>query len=232
MFSRVLEPEVMDTESEAIAYDQMDHHAVNAQYIDDLLETWAWTEPAGRSLLEQPGLRLLDLGTATAQVIVELLARGGDLQVVAIDAAAAMLARGQQNLRGVAGSQQVLLAQADAKRLPVADTSFEIVASNSILHHIPNPAELLPEAVRVCSPGGLIYFRDLLRPRDVEELDWIVATYAAGADAQQRQLFRDSLHAALSLEEMRELVHAFGFARHSVQQSSDRHWTWAARKSI
>jgi len=230
MLSRVLEPEVMDSPSEAIAYDQMDHRAVNARYVDDLLETWAWTEPEGRGLLDLDAVRVLDLGTGTAQIVVELLGRGGKLQVLAVDAAAAMLAQGLRNLQPCARKQQVLLAQADAKRLPVADARFELVASNSILHHIPEPAELLAEGVRVCAAGGLLFFRDLLRPRDEEELDWLVATYAAEADAQQRQLFRDSLHAALSLEEMRELVAALGFPRHSVSQTSDRHWTWAARQ--
>ena len=42
--------------------------------------------------------------------------------------------------------------------------------------------------------------------------------------------FAESLHAALSLDEIRGLVASLGFAAADVQQTSDRHWTWAARK--
>jgi len=42
-------------------------------------------------------------------------------------------------------------------------------------------------------------------------------------------LFRDSLHAALTLEEIRSLVVELGYAAETVTMTSDRHWTWAAR---
>ena len=37
MLKRVLEPEVMDTPEEAIAYDEMDHSEVNRRFVADLL---------------------------------------------------------------------------------------------------------------------------------------------------------------------------------------------------
>ena len=43
-------------------------------------------------------------------------------------------------------------------------------------------------------------------------------------------MFRESLHAALTLDEIREMVAEFGFDPNSVQLTSDRHWTWAAIK--
>jgi hypothetical protein len=43
-------------------------------------------------------------------------------------------------------------------------------------------------------------------------------------------MFEDSLRAALSLDEIRQLVEQLGFAPDCVQATSDRHWTWAARK--
>ena len=50
--------------------------------------------------------------------------------------------------------------------------------------------------------------------------------YAGEATPHQRQMFADSLHAALSLDEIRGLIASLGFARDGVQQTSDRHWTW------
>ncbi len=100
--------------------------------------------------------------------------------------------------------------------------------SNSILHHIPEPGAVLAEAVRTTKSGGRLFFRDLLRPQDLATLNRLVETYAAGTNAHQKRLFTDSLHAALTLAEIQSLVENLGFSRHTVQATSDRHWTWSA----
>jgi len=41
-------------------------------------------------------------------------------------------------------------------------------------------------------------------------------------------MFDDSLRAALSLDEIRDLVSNYGYDKNTVTASSDRHWTWAA----
>ena len=53
--------------------------------------------------------------------------------------------------------------------------------------------------------------------------------YAGAANAHQRKMFGDSLHAALSLAEVQSLVTTLGFHAATVRQTTDRHWTWAAR---
>ncbi len=45
-------------------------------------------------------------------------------------------------------------------------------------------------------------------------------------------MFADSLHAALTLAEVRGIVAKFGFAPDGVQATSDRHWTWTAHKPL
>ena len=42
----------------------------------------------------------------------------------------------------------------------------------------------------------------------------------------QQKMFDDSLRAALSLEEIRELVQRLGLDPAQVTRTSDRHWTW------
>ena len=228
MLSRVLEPEVMDSEADAREYDAMDHSAVNAVFVADLLSALG----GGKYGL----LRVLDLGAGTAQIPIELCRRHPTAHVVAVDAAASMLAIAEKNIAAAGFSDRIETVLADAKELAAtrggahlfASSSFAAVISNSILHHVPAPREVIAEAVRVTTPGGLLFHRDLARPNDEAELQHLVDTYAAGTTDYQRKLFADSLRAALTLDEMRELVADFGFEPETVRMTSDRHWTWVA----
>lgn len=216
---RVLEPEVMDSPDEAATYDCMDHSEVNRRFVDDLLA-------AGFT-----GGDTLDLGTGTALIPIELVARVANCRVMAVDLAVSMLDRARYRLEAHSATERIQLAQVDAKALSFDDESFDCVISNSIIHHLPVPQQCLQEASRVCRPTGLLFFRDLMRPERKSELTQLVETYCGTESAHAQQLFADSLHAALSLDEIRELVGELGFPPETVQPSSDRHWTWSARKS-
>lgn len=215
---RILEPEVMDTPEEARDYNEMDHADVNRAFVDDLL---ACGEISGD---------ILDLGTGTAMIPVELCERVEACRVMATDMSTSMLDLAVYNRAVSSAEQRIQLAQADAKQLRYDDDMFDVVMSNSIIHHIPEPAAVLREAVRVTKLGGLLFFRDLMRPERSEDVSQLVATYAAGANEHQQKMFDDSLRAALNLDEIRELVAGLGFAEETVQATSDRHWTWIARK--
>jgi ubiquinone/menaquinone biosynthesis C-methylase UbiE len=148
---------------------------------------------------------------------------------MAVDAAVSMLELARYNIEAASLMPRIELAHVDAKKMPFTTAMFDVVMSNSIVHHIPEPIDVLREAVRVTRPGGLLFVRDLCRPDTEEQLKQFVELYAGGANEHQRQMFDDSLHAALSLEEIRDLVADLGFMPETVQKTSDRHWTWAAR---
>lgn len=220
---RILEPEVMDSAEEAADYDAMDHSEVNWRFVADLLEAIS-DRAAGM-------LDVLDLGTGTALIPIELCKKFPDCRVMAADAAVSMLELARYNIEVNGMTERIQLAHIDAKKLPFPDAMFDVVMSNSIVHHIPEPMHVLREAIRVAKPGGLLFFRDLLRPQTEEQLQQLVASYTRGANEHQQRMFAESLHAALSLEEIRRLVASLGFAADGVQQNSDRHWTWTGRRS-
>jgi ubiquinone/menaquinone biosynthesis C-methylase UbiE len=219
MLPRILEPEVMDTPEEARDYDAMDHSAVNRVFVADFLAVWDGANP------------IIDFGTGTAQIPIELCRQSPTARVIAIDLAEQMLLVGRENVRRAGLQDRIELRHVDAKGLSFADESFGAVISNSIVHHIPRPAAVLAEMVRVAAPGALLFIRDLLRPADELTLMRLVATYAADANDHQRQMFADSLHAALTVQEIGELIAALGFDPATVRQTTDRHWTWVARKA-
>lgn len=214
---RVLEPEVMDTYEEARDYDSMGHQEVNTLFVQDLLASG------------EIGIDVLDVGTGTAQIPVELCRQNEECRVIAIDMAAHMLDLARFNIEVDGFTQRIYLQQIDAKDMNFEQDMFDCVISNSIIHHIPQPRSVLQEAIRVARPGGLLFFRDLMRPESGEEVSRLVEMYAGDENPHQKQMFDDSLRAALSLEEIREMVTNLGFQGDSVQATSDRHWTWVDR---
>jgi ubiquinone/menaquinone biosynthesis C-methylase UbiE len=215
MLPRVLEPEVMDSAEEARDYDAMDHGQVNRVFVADFLAVWHGRSP------------VLDVGTGTAQIPLELCRQAPTVEVVGVDLAEHMLRVGRDNVRRAGLGQRVRLERCDAKQLPFAAHACAAVISNSIVHHIPEPAAVLAEMARVLQPGGTLLVRDLLRPADDAAVRRLVDTYAGDANAHQRQMFEDSLRAALTLDEVRDLVKGLGFDPATVLQTSDRHWTWS-----
>lgn len=227
MLSRVLEPEVMDTAAEARDYDAMDHGEVNARFCEDL---------AARGPIEG---RVLDVGTGTARIPIELCALAPRATVVAIDLAEHMLSLARENVARAGLSSRVTVAKADAKALPYRDGEFAAAVSNSIIHHIPEPSGVLAEMWRVTAPGGLLFVRDLHRPASEAEVDRLVEMYGGrrpeGAEARrafdhQRALFRASLFAALTIDEVVAMAEPLGIPRRAVTMTSDRHWTLAVQK--
>lgn len=216
MLPRILEPEVMDSAEEALAYDSMDHSAVNHLFAADFLTHYDGPGP------------VLDVGAGTAQIPIELCRQHPGVRVIAADASAAMIARAEHNIAAAGFAKRIQPLLVDAKKLPQPDGSLPAIMSNSIVHHIPEPRTVFAEMARVAARGAVLFVRDLLRPENGATVDRLVATYAADCDALQRGLFDASLRAALTLDEVRDLVVDLGFDAETVKQTSDRHWTWIA----
>ena len=222
MIPRILEPEVMDTAGEAADYDAMDHSEVNRRFAQEFLKA---ANRRDGTALEQ----VLDVGTGTAQIPIELCRRHPTCQITAIDLSREMLKLGEKNIADAGFSERIRLEYVDAKQMPYADEAFDAVISNSIIHHIPAPGIVLGEMKRVLRPGGILFVRDLLRPADERTLDQLVQTYAGDENAHQQKMFRDSLHAALTLDDVRDLLTEHSLPVDWVQQTSDRHWTISGR---
>src|SRR5436305_1551876 len=122
MLPRTLEPEVMDSPEEARDYDAMDHAAVNDLFVADFRAAWDGGSP------------VLDIGTGTAQIPIAFCRAVPAVRVVGVDAAAAMIAVGRENVARAGLADRIELKLADAKHLPLSDGSFGAVMSNSIVH--------------------------------------------------------------------------------------------------
>lgn len=223
MLTRILEPEVMDTVSEAVDYNSMDHSTVNRVFVDDFLA-------AIGNFFNTGPVQIFDAGTGTALIPLELVRRDVPVMITASDLAEQMLIVAAENVSAAGCDKSIRLVRSDCKQLPDASETYDAVISNSIIHHIPEPRLVLAELWRILKPGGLLFVRDLMRPADLPMLEWLVETYAGQANLHQKQMFRDSLHAALTVVEVGDMLQELGIPDDSVQATSDRHWTINIRK--
>lgn len=213
MINRILEPEVMDDTTEAQEYDQMDFSEVNRDFAQLACQ-----------LVKDKAL-VLDIGTGTARIPLIMAQLRPQWQIIGIDLAESMIKLGKQNVEKEGKSQQITLDLIDGKKTPYEDHTFDLVVSNSLVHHIPSPLELLKEINRIVKPQGTVLIRDLFRPSSLKEIEGIVKEANLSYTPRQEKLFKDSLQAALTLEEIKELVMEVGWHDAKVYQSSSRHWT-------
>jgi ubiquinone/menaquinone biosynthesis C-methylase UbiE len=183
---------------------------------------------------------VLDVGTGSALIPLELCRRTPEATVEAIDLAEHMLALAKRNVSRAGLGARIALSLRDAKKTGWPDGAFDTVVSNSIVHHIPEPRDAFAEMWRLVRAGGRLFVRDLERPESDARVGELVALYAvvpAGLSPQeramherQRALFDASLRAALTLDEVRATLAPLGIAGEAVQRTSDRHWTVSCGK--
>ncbi|MSO13382.1 protein YxbB [Rickettsiales endosymbiont of Trichoplax sp. H2] len=214
MLSRVLEPEIMDTEEDAAEYDSIPNDDVNAEFVEETL-----------NLASINAIKLVDLGSGPAHIPILFALKRPQLIITAVELAEEMIVIAQQNIKNANVEDRIIIRKQDIKHTMLTEKSFDIVISNSCIHHMHNPIELFAEAKRLVSNGGVIYFKDLLRPKSLVELEHLVSQYAYDASDYQRVLFRNSLHAALTLDEVKVSAEAAGLSNASIKQTSDRHWS-------
>ena len=199
MLERILETEAMDSIAETESYDSMDHTAANNSFVGRLFDLGA----SGR---------MLDIGTGPGHMPPLICDRDPDATVVGVDLAQHMIAAAENNLAKTTHGARIEYVHMDAKGLNFADGEFDTVFSNTILQ-----------------PGGTLLVRDLFRPPSREQLEALVAAHAGECTEHQRGLFADSLHAAFSPEEFRDLADESGLKLAEIVIDSDRHMSLQAR---
>jgi ubiquinone/menaquinone biosynthesis C-methylase UbiE len=216
--SRELERPFLSPADEAAEYHAMDHDAVNRRFLNDLLAA-------------PVGTHVIDLGCGPADLPIDLCRRVASIRVMGIDAEIAMLdiAKRQIDIAGML--DRISLEHGDVCSLEhFQDALADTVISNSLLHHLAQPQRGLQTALRLVRPGGRLFLRDLCRPASAEQVETLVEQYAAGESDNARQLLRQSLLAALTLDEIRGIaaglaVPGLGISAAHVQMTSDLHWT-------
>ncbi len=213
MLARIPEPELMADAAQGLAYAEADFSGPNHQFLRLFAEKFPDFDGQGR---------VLDLGCGPADILIHFALCHPRTSCVGIDGAEAMLAPGREVLAHERLEQRLELC---CRCLPFdgrAFGRFDVILSNSLLHHLHDPHVLWRTVADVAAPGCRLLVMDLFRPSSRRAARQIVQTYAGGEPDILQNDFYNSLLAAFRVDEVRsQLAHA-GLSLH-CRQVSDRH---------
>jgi len=215
------EPELMEGAEQALAYAQADFSEANGLFIDLLKRL----DPGPLR-----GARALDLGCGPADIVIRFLRTYPQAQCDALDGSAAMLEHARfalEPLPSIATRCRLLCESLPWAELPRAH--YDLLLSNSLLHHLHDPQVLWRTLREAAKPGALVLVMDLMRPASAAWAEALVATYAADAPEVLRNDFRNSLFAAFEPKEVVEQLREAGLAELEIGVVSDRHLAISGR---
>ncbi len=202
----------MDMQTEVDAYAQANFSDVNQRFVDHVLAN----APA-----EKP-LRVLDVGCGPADIPIMIANARPQWQILAVDASSPMLQVAAKKAAHQL-ARNIRFRLADAKQLPSDLGSFDLIISNSLLHHLPDVTGFWQGIKARGTHGTTVILRDLARPASELDARLIVSSYAGSeSDLLQVEFYR-SLLAAFTVEEVRKQLDAAGLKKLAVQMVSDRH---------
>ena len=212
---RVPEPELMMEEGQARAYAEADFAEPHDRVAGLCREFLAGRDVRGH---------ILDLGCGPGDVSIRFARAFPHCAVHGVDGSPAMLAEGERLLGrapDVAGRVTLLkglLPDADLPR-----RSYELVVSNSLLHHLHDPQVLWQSVRRFGAPGAPVFVADLMRPASAAEAERLVECYSGTEPEVLKRDFYNSLLAAFEPGEIEAQLAAAGLFGLKVRAISDRH---------
>jgi len=134
--------------------------ALRKVFNDDILRARAI------SRLIDPRLRVVDVGTGTGILALELAKLG--VGVIGVDNSRRMLEAAESKF-AEAGVSGIELRRGEAHRLPLEDDEVDGSFAHMVLHYLPSPGDAVREMARVVKPGGSIVVVDFVR----HEQEWM-----------------------------------------------------------
>ena len=209
---RICEPELMEALDQAQAYAAADFSSSDQAAVTRILALIEAERPP------RTPLRIVDLGCGPGNLTLPLAAHYPGAEVVGLDGSAAMLAQ----VPPCEGAGRPSFRLVQLPDLPADLGRFDLVVSNSLLHHLHDPSVLWRSVLRLAAPGALVVLKDLRRPEDAAAVEALVQRHAGSAPEVLRRDYRASLHAAFRPEEVCSQLEAAGLQL-QVQALEDRY---------
>jgi len=211
---RIPEPELMNEAAQAQAYAQADFSEPHDRFVSLFIDKFPRLDVSGL---------VLDLGCGPADISRRFAVAYRQCHVHGIDGAANMLQLGRDMNVDAGLEQRIELFEhcLPCERLP--QDHYDVVISNSLLHHLHDPQVLWRSLQQFAAPGAAVFIMDLMRPESILQAQTMVDTYAEHEPAILRQDFFASLCAAFTPEEIRQQLQSVNLDSFHIEAVSDRH---------
>ncbi|MGJ0516455.1 MAG: methyltransferase [Methylomicrobium sp.] len=208
---RQTEPELMEDREQVKAYAEADFSVPHQQFIDRI-----------QDYINDPNFNgiALDLGCGPCDISMRFARAFPFSRIDAVDGSRAMLDYAATHTSSARGRIRLIHGRLPFVILP--EPFYEIIFSNSLLHHLPDPQILWQTIKKAAKPGTRIAVMDLLRPASREAATALVEAYAANEPDILQRDFYHSLLAAFTLEEIQNQLQKADLAL-NIEQISDRH---------
>ncbi len=203
----------MDDAGQATAYALADFSEPHNRFVACFRERFPTHDP----------LWVLDLGCGSADVTIRFARAFPRSRIVGVDAAPAMLAHARGAVAGANLETRVQLVQARLPGASLPDTGYDTAISNSLLHHLADPAVLWSAVTDHARAGAAVFIMDLRRPGSRAQAQHLVQAYAGDEHPLLKRDFFDSLCAAYSQDEVSDQLERASVRYLRVESLGDRH---------
>jgi SAM-dependent methyltransferase len=212
---RITEPELMDDLAQAEAYAAADFSDAHSRIVEAFAEYFPGDRITGP---------VLDLGCGPGDISFRFAARYPGCSVLGVDGSAAMIRLAKdRKAHDAACGERVRFIQGLLPAASMPDVKYAAIISNSLLHHLHDPAVLWETIARHAQADTKIYVVDLFRPQSTAAARQLVERYAVDEPDILRRDFYNSLCAAFEPREVESQLLAAGLAGLAVEVISDRH---------
>jgi len=214
---RIPETELMEDEAQALAYARADFNEPHSMFIHLVQQTFG----------DYLGGTALDLGCGTADITVRFSRAYPQCQLDGIDGSKNMLRYGHEFITKHGLSGQINLVQGYISDMLLNNHHYNVVISNSLLHHLNDPMVLWETIKEYAKPAAAIFVMDLLRPESEEQAKDLVAENASNEPEILKRDFYNSLLAAYRTDEVKDQLGRAGLEHLAIKVVSDRHFVVA-----
>ena len=211
---RALEPELMDEEYQARAYSEADFSEPHNMFVDEFKQTFPQLTITGN---------VLDLGCGPADVTVRFARTFPESSIDAVDGAETMLRYGQARVKQENLADKITLIHEILPSMSKLQLQYKVIISNSLLHHLADPATLWDTVGNKCADGGSVFIMDLMRPASQQQAKQFVELYASNEPEVLQHDFYHSLLAAHRPDEVETQLEKADLGWLNVKTITDRH---------
>lgn len=209
---RLLEKEIMEDGEACLAYAKANISMSNKLFVDKLLKNF-------RKKLGN----IIDIGCGTCDIPISIAENAPDARIVAVDASKFMLELAKEKIIARRLEQRITTINSKVPGLAILQ-GFDMIISNSFIHHLPDPLIFWKEIKLIASPNAGILFMDLIRPDSKKHAQQLVQNLAPQEHRLFKRDFYNSLLSSFTLTEIQEQLEKNSLSNLRSEVISEHYW--------